>query len=74
MFVILEYFTKKKLQENNVITTETLEFLNQYRRYRNRITHVYKQPSTDEIIAFILDNMKKINGVVDFMAETYKKL
>lgn len=63
-----------KLQSHQMIDLELLEFLNQYRRYRNRIAHVYKQPSIEEIIDFIKLNRDKIYEVVNLMTEMYKKL
>lgn len=63
-----------KLKDNNIINQEMLDFLNQYRRYRNRIVHVYKQPSTEEIIEFINMNKEKINSVVNVMSIMYKNI
>lgn len=63
-----------KLKDNNIINQEMLDFLNQYRRYRNRIAHVYKQPSTEEIIEFINMNKEKINSVVNVMSIMYKNI
>lgn len=63
----------KKLYENNVIDEQIFIFLNQYRRYRNRIAHVYKQPSIEEIIQFIKKNRENINQVISIMNDIYKK-
>lgn len=63
-----------KLKDNNIINEEMLDFLNRYRRYRNRIAHVYKQPSTEEIIEFININKDKINSVVNVMSMMYKNI
>ncbi|SFD24938.1 HepT-like ribonuclease domain-containing protein [Clostridium uliginosum] len=63
----------KKLYENNIISERLYLFLNQYRRYRNRIAHVYKQPSVEEIIEFVKDNKTNINEVINIMTEIYKK-
>lgn len=63
-----------KLKNNNVIDEDMLNFLNQYRQYRNRIAHVYKQPSTEEIIQFVIQNKKKINAVVNIMSDMYKSI
>ena len=63
-----------KLQDNNIISEDMLNFLNDYRRYRNRIAHVYKQPAIDEIISFIEINKDKINEGVNIMTEMYKKI
>lgn len=62
-----------KLYENGIITEELLKFLNEYRRYRNRIARVYKQPSTEEIIEFIKVNKDKINEVIKIMTDIYNK-
>lgn len=62
-----------KLYENKIISEDLSKFLNQYRRYRNRIAHVYKQPSTEEIIEFVKTNRDNINEVIDIMVEVYKK-
>lgn len=62
-----------KLYENGIITEELLKFLNEYRRYRNRIARVYKQPSTEEIIEFIKVNKDKINEVIKIMTDLYNK-
>lgn len=63
----------KKLYENNILNEDLLKFLNEYRRYRNRIAHVYKQPSTEEIIEFVKDNKDKMTEVINIMVEIYKK-
>lgn len=63
-----------KLNDNNIIDNEMLKFLNQYRRYRNRVAHVYKQPSTEEIIEFINVNKEKINKMVNIMSNIYKSI
>lgn len=63
-----------KLYDNNVIDSDMLKFLNEYRRYRNRIAHVYKQPSIEEIIEFININKDKIYGMVNLITDLYKGL
>ncbi len=63
----------KKLYENNVIDEQIFNFLNQYRKYRNRIAHVYKQPSIEEIIEFVINNKDNINKVISVMNDMYKK-
>jgi uncharacterized protein YutE (UPF0331/DUF86 family) len=63
-----------KLYENKIIDEELLDFLNEYRRYRNRIAHVYKQPSIEEIITFLENNKGKMKEVVDIIRRNYKKL
>ncbi len=63
-----------KLYDKQIIDLDTLNFLNQYRKYRNRIAHVYKKPSIGEIIEFVNSNKDRIYGVVNLMAEMYKKI
>lgn len=63
----------KKLYDNNIIDEQTFTFLNQYRRYRNRIAHVYKQPSIEEIILFAKKNRGNIDRVIGIMNDMYKK-
>lgn len=63
-----------KLYDSKIIDLEMLKFLNDYRKYRNRIAHVYKKPSTEELIDFININKDKINKMVSIMTEMYKKL
>jgi Protein of unknown function DUF86. len=64
----------KKLYESKIIGENLLDFLNVYRRYRNRIAHIYKQPSVEEIIIFLEKNKDKMEEVVDIMKKTYGKL
>lgn len=63
----------KKLLQNDVIDENIFNFLNVYRKYRNRIAHVYKQPSVEEIIEFINNNKDNINQVIRIMNNMYKK-
>lgn len=63
-----------KLYENKIIDENLLDFLNVYRRYRNRIAHVYKQPTIEEIIIFLDENKDKMEEVVDIMKKVYGKL
>lgn len=63
-----------KLYENKIINKNLLDFLNVYRRYRNRIAHVYKQPSIEEIIIFLEKNKDKMEKVVNIMKKIYRKL
>ena len=62
-----------KLYQKNIFSEDIYNFLNQYRKYRNRIAHVYKQPSTEEILTFINENRENINEVVDIMISMYKE-
>lgn len=61
-----------KLYESKILTEDLYLFLNQYRRYRNRIVHVYKQPSIEEIIEFVKQNRNNINEVLNIMINMYK--
>lgn len=63
-----------KLKGKDIIDEDMFLFLNQYRRYRNRVAHIYKQPSTEEIIEFTLNNKHKINEMVNIMSNMYKKI
>lgn len=63
-----------KLYDSDILDLEMLKFLNQYRKYRNRIAHVYKKPSTEEIIDFININKDRMYKMVSIMTEMYKKL
>ncbi|BAH06871.1 hypothetical protein CKR_1820 [Clostridium kluyveri NBRC 12016] len=63
-----------KLYENKIIDKNLLDFLNVYRRYRNRIAHVYKQPGIEEIIIFLEKNKDKMEKVVNIMKKIYRKL
>ena len=63
-----------KLYENKIIDKNLLDFLNVYRRYRNRIAHVYKQPGIEEIIIFLEKNKDKMKKVVNIMKKIYRKL
>lgn len=63
----------KKLYDSEIIDEELYAFLNQYRRYRNRIAHVYKQPSTEEVIEFVKENKENINKVLEIMVRMYKE-
>ena len=85
-FILVESFTSLWLKElklykisddmnkslNKLITEDLYLFLNQYRRYRNRIAHVYKQPSIEEIIEFVKQNRDNINEVLNIMINMYK--
>lgn len=53
------------LNSSGVIENEMFEFLNEARLLRNRISHRYKEPSTEELLSFIDANMTKFSGVVD---------
>lgn len=63
-----------KLYESKIIDENLLDFLNLYRKYRNRIAHVYKQPSVEEIITFLEKNKDKMDEVVGIMKKIYGEL
>lgn len=63
-----------KLYNKKIIDLEMFNFLNEYRRYRNRIVRVYKQPTVEQIIEFIEENKDKIQGMVNEMTNMYRKL
>lgn len=60
-----------KLYENKIINESLLDFLNVYRRYRNRIAYVYKQPTVEELIIFLEKNRDKMEEVVEIMKRVY---
>ena len=60
------------LVENKVIGEETYEFLNGARLLRNRISHRYKEPSREELLEFINDNINEFEKVLD-IAKSYIK-
>lgn len=53
------------------MNNEYRQALRYYKKYK--IAHVYKQPSTEEIISFINENREKIDEVVDIMVSMYKE-
>ena len=58
------------LLENEVISEETYEFLNETRLIRNRISHRYKEPSRQELLEFINDNINEFEKVLE-IAKAY---
>ena len=60
------------LVENKVIGEETYEFLIGARLLRNRISHRYKEPSREELLEFINDNINEFEKVLD-IAKSYIK-
>lgn len=53
------------LNSSGVIENEMFEFLNEARLLRNRISHRYKEPSTEELLLFIDTNMTKFSAVIE---------
>ena len=52
------------LKNNGVIDEEMLNFLNEERLLRNRISHRYKEPSKHELLEFINENIKNFDKVL----------
>ena len=55
------------LKENNVINEEIFEFLNESRLFRNRISHRYKEPTREELIIFIHENIMNFYNTLKIM-------
>jgi len=53
------------LRNNGVIDEEMLSFLNEERLLRNRISHRYKEPSKEELLEFINENIQNFDKVLD---------
>ena len=53
------------LKNNGVIDEDMLNFLNEQRLLRNRISHRYKEPSKQELLEFINENIKNFDKVLD---------
>jgi len=53
------------LKNSGVIDEEMLDFLNEERLLRNRISHRYKEPSKQELLEFINENIKNFDKVLD---------
>lgn len=53
------------LLNNNIISEDIHEFLNEARLLRNRISHRYKEPSREELLEFIADNIERFDVIVD---------
>ena len=53
------------LKNNGVIDEDMLNFLNEQRLLRNRISHRYKEPSKKELLEFINENIKNFDKVLD---------
>ncbi|APF21881.1 HepT-like ribonuclease domain-containing protein [Clostridium butyricum] len=56
--------------ENKIIDSETHDFLNSARLFRNRISHRYKEPSKAELLEFIDDNINKFHIILN-IAKSY---
>jgi uncharacterized protein YutE (UPF0331/DUF86 family) len=52
------------LKNNGVVDEEMLNFLNEERLLRNRISHRYKEPSKQELLEFINENIKNFDKVL----------
>ena len=53
------------LRNNGVIDEEMLSFLNEERLLRNRISNRYKEPSKEELLEFINENIQNFDKVLD---------
>ena len=53
------------LLENDIINEEFYIFLNEARLIRNRISHRYKEPSREELLEFISDNINEFEKVLE---------
>ena len=53
------------LLENDIINEEFYIFLNEARLIRNRISHRYKEPSREELLGFISDNINEFEKVLE---------
>jgi len=56
-----------RLTQGNFFNTTQSEFLNSARLIRNKISHRYKQPAIESIIAFIEDNMEIMDEIRDLI-------
>lgn len=52
------------LLENSIITENTYHFLNEARLIRNRISHRYKEPTREELVAFVRKHESSMDDVV----------
>lgn len=55
------------LKENNTINEEIFEFLNESRLFRNRISHRYKEPTREELMIFINENIMNFHNTLKIM-------
>ncbi|MEG2935935.1 MAG: HepT-like ribonuclease domain-containing protein [Clostridium sp.] len=55
----------KILLEKEVISEEEFIFLNEARLLRNRISHRYKEPSREELLSFISDNINCFDKMIE---------
>lgn len=60
------------LNKKDIIYEELYLFLNEARMLRNRISHRYKEPSREELIEFINNNIDKFEEVTE-VAKKYIK-
>lgn len=52
------------LLENSIITETNYHFLNEARLIRNRISHRYKEPTREELLAFVRKHESNMDDVV----------
>lgn len=55
------------LKDNNILDLDIYNMLNEARLLRNRISHRYKEPSTEELLEFIDDNSKNFNVILEIV-------
>lgn len=53
------------LNKENAIYDDIYIFLNEARLLRNRISHRYKEPSRQELIEFINNNINRFNEIIE---------
>lgn len=58
------------LRENGILDEEAYLFLEKSRLIRNRISHRYKEPSHEELIAHLIKHRDKLDLIVE-IARTY---
>lgn len=55
------------LKDNNILDLDIYNMLNEARLLRNRISHRYKEPSTEELLEFVDDNSKNFNVILEIV-------
>lgn len=53
------------LRDNNIIDEDIYNFLNEARLLRNRISHRYKEPSREEMIEFVDENLNAFEEILN---------
>lgn len=60
------------LLEKNIIEEDLFEFLNQARLLRNRISYRYKEPTKEELMEFIEENIRMFENVLQVVKNILK--